>query len=568
MFTDVMAQNLGSFKTNLVNEPIPESPRQSSPEKFPPSRTQTPKVAPGPNPDKGVDVEETKTKLTPANPTSSAAVNGNGTRPAATTGLNGARQINDKAKPTSTTANNSKSTPRTAPISTSTKTTTKPLKSPGIAKAPKSTVKEAAKAVSSIPKKHTTAAPKDETMKKPVAPKSSIPSTKKPAPLNLAPSSTGFVKPKPKSPTRPVKLPERLTTHTAASASRLGVANVPAPRQTLSRASGNVQSLGIPNGTSRRPTSRASVSAVSTATAPRNLRRQSSTINRPRPSIGPPPKPTARDHPIVRKESPVDDGILARLMRPTTSSSSKTAEKTPVTPPRKQSVPTFVKTPASQSSEGSAKKAAAKMAESVKPNDNHVVNKPAVPKSTTPSTPKQISTPSRTTAKEIAPVVAQAETAEEAIQVATASKDTATTPIMEEPETSAAEEAIAASVPVAAAAPASKEPVVVKEPELVVKPTETVKETPEVVVDASEPVEEAPKPAADTPELVKEVSLSNGHGPVVSDDPEKLEDIEDVIQQGDETPVAEDKAEASVSKDEESLEEKSKPEEVDVTESA
>jgi hypothetical protein len=257
-------------------------------------------------------------------------------------------------------------------------------------------------------------------------------------------------------------------------------------------------------------------------------------------------------------------------MRPTTSSSSKTADKTPITPPRKQSVPTFVKTPAS---EGSAKKAVAKMAESVKPKDNHLVNKPAIPKNTTASTPKQTAKPVQATAKEIAPVVAQAETAEKAIEATAAPKDTATTPIVEEPETNAAEEAIAVPIPVATEAAASNEPAPVIEPELVAKPTETAKEAPA-------PIEEGSEPVADAPEPVEEVKLANGHGPVVSDDPDKVEDIEDVIQQATETPVEDEVAEktaekkstnpveASVEMEKETSEEKLTPEEVDGTDAA
>ncbi|ORY70260.1 uncharacterized protein BCR38DRAFT_332486, partial [Pseudomassariella vexata] len=149
-------------------------------------------------------------------------------------------------------------------------------------------------------------------------------SGKKPQALELSPTSAGFVKPKPKSPTRPIKLPPSLTTHTAASAHKTGAVNPP-PRQTLSRASGNVAA---------RPASRVSVAATNTA---KGLKRQNSTINRPRPSFGPPPKPTARDHPVVKKEPHVDESFLARMMRPTQASSSKTADKAPITPPRKGS---------------------------------------------------------------------------------------------------------------------------------------------------------------------------------------------------------------------------------------
>lgn len=59
-------------------------------------------------------------------------------------------------------------------------------------------------------------------------------------------------------------------------------------------------------------------------------------INRQRPSVGPPPKQVAKDHPVPKKESKVDEDFLARMMRPTQSSANKAAEKvTPTTPPRR-----------------------------------------------------------------------------------------------------------------------------------------------------------------------------------------------------------------------------------------
>jgi hypothetical protein len=127
-----------------------------------------------------------------------------------------------------------------------------------------------------------------------------------------------------------------LMTHTAASGSKVNV-----PRQSLSRASGTLQP---PDSLGRSP-SRLSVSTVATSTtnagggSTKSLRRQNSTINRPRPSLGPPPKPKAKDHPPTKKEKELDEGFLARMMRPTQASSSKVNEKTPTTPPRKTGPP-------------------------------------------------------------------------------------------------------------------------------------------------------------------------------------------------------------------------------------
>ncbi|KIH91857.1 hypothetical protein SPBR_01387 [Sporothrix brasiliensis 5110] len=168
---------------------------------------------------------------------------------------------------------------------------------------------------------------------------SSAAGAKKPAAVQtFPPNGIGFVKPKVKSPTRPVQLPSSLTTHTASSATKAGV-----PRPSLSRQSGNFLTLHQPASSAsaaRSPsrTSTSSAAAAAAAVGPRTLRRQSSTVSRPRPSIGPPPKQTARDHPVTRKEKEVDEGFLARMMRPTQASALKTADKAQLSPPRKQPV--------------------------------------------------------------------------------------------------------------------------------------------------------------------------------------------------------------------------------------
>jgi hypothetical protein len=145
-----------------------------------------------------------------------------------------------------------------------------------------------------------------------------------------SPPQTGFHKPRPKSPTKPVKLPASLTAHTASSGSK--TANAPPPsRQSLSRASGNIQS-----GSTRSP-SRATTSSKTGPT--RNPSTLKSATNRP--SLGPPPNNLKKQpsKTTLSSTAPADEGFLARMMRPTTSSASKTAEKAPATPPkRSQSV--------------------------------------------------------------------------------------------------------------------------------------------------------------------------------------------------------------------------------------
>ncbi|KAJ4424362.1 hypothetical protein N0V82_000881 [Gnomoniopsis sp. IMI 355080] len=134
---------------------------------------------------------------------------------------------------------------------------------------------------------------------------------KKPIEKKATPSSSSppFVKPRPKSPTQPVKLPERLTTHTGASAAKSK--NAPPPA---------------------RPASRTAM-----ATSGKGLGRSASVVGRKtHASFGPPPK-QAVDHPVLKKESKVDEGFLARMMRPTQAYANKVADKTqvpPKTPPR------------------------------------------------------------------------------------------------------------------------------------------------------------------------------------------------------------------------------------------
>ena len=154
--------------------------------------------------------------------------------------------------------------------------------------------------------------------------------TKRPAPIKPNQEhNNGFIKPKPKSPTKPVSLPSSLMAPTASSVSKGAAARASSSRQPA----GGLQAPA----TTHRSSSRASMSTVDTTTT-RTVRRKPSTVNqsRPqsRPSIGPPPKKTTPASATAKKEAPVDEGFLARMMRPTQASSSKTNEKTPATPPK------------------------------------------------------------------------------------------------------------------------------------------------------------------------------------------------------------------------------------------
>ncbi|KAL0475531.1 hypothetical protein QR685DRAFT_52303 [Neurospora intermedia] len=230
----------------------------------------------------------------------------------------------DPSKPAARTVPKTTTKSNLPPLSTSSanKTVAKPAKSPITAETPKA--QNPTTASSQTPGKSAT--PKPSAAKTTKSLGSSL--NKKPASLAPSPVITGSSKPKAKSPTRPAALPERLTTHTAASGSKLG--NARAQSQTRERgptpASRSSSRARVPSST---------MSAPKTATS--TLKRQNSTKNRPRPSLGVPVKQTAKDHPPTKKEKEVDEGFLARMTRPTAASASKTAEKVVTSPPRRSS---------------------------------------------------------------------------------------------------------------------------------------------------------------------------------------------------------------------------------------
>jgi hypothetical protein len=251
-----------------------------------------------------------------------------------------------------------KSTPargaaKPAPISTSkTSTSTKPFsksaKSPATPKTP-TTPGKSTKSSSARP-----AAPsqsKDQTKTsepKPAKPMAPISNTKPARPSTASsagttaskklphqsPAST-FNKPRPRSPTRPAKLPASMTAPTASSLSKIN-GPAPPPRQSLAPSNGtNAQK------TIARSQSRSSIATNSDrpSLAPKELRRTKSTIGKvvtahDRPALGRPPVPSLQKQP-ARQSLPkqTDEGFLARMMRPTTASAQKTHDKT-VTPPR------------------------------------------------------------------------------------------------------------------------------------------------------------------------------------------------------------------------------------------
>ncbi|RYP76610.1 hypothetical protein DL771_001679 [Monosporascus sp. 5C6A] len=552
VFTENMAQNAAAFESNLSQVSSPKSVKQApSPSKFSPKTPKkgdtTPDFAPNPNPDKITDEEETKAKLKPGMPTDKAAVEGD---------QHTSNGIGDILKPTAPTskakaATSSKPAPKPDPVSTaSTKPAPRALKSPITMTATKSHPKEPARASSAAPAKKATSRAtsgsreRHATASKTAASKPTATTGKKPAAVT-PPSGTGFVKPKPRSPTRPVKLPSSLTTPTAASAAKHGNGTVTAAspgRRPVSRTSGSTtQSLNA-NPASHRPHSRTGVSTAGATSGTKTLKRQSSTIGRPRPSLGPPPKQRAVDHPVAKRETHVDESFLARMMRPTQSSASKTADKSPLSPPRKHNAPAPAqpRRPVAKDAEGNAKKAAAKL--------QGPGNKP---KPVTGAAKKATAEEPKKTAKEVAAVVAQAETAEEAIETAGASKDTAPTPLVEEAKAEVTIEPTAQGVaPIAAQAETAEAAIEAAKVSTDTAVTPLVEKTePETVVESTT-TEEAKAPQDQT----RPVSTLVSPVPTVTAAPEKVEDIEELVKEAveervDETAPKDAAAEATAAVD-------------------
>ena len=157
-------------------------------------------------------------------------------------------------------------------------------------------------------------------------------STKPSNPTTATASSTGFMKPKPRSPTRPAKLPSHLTAPTAASAAKLDHSAPAAsqPARSPSRTS-NVPATSKPNAF-KKPSTGA-------AAAQRLKRPPRASMPVPGAISKPTEKPKARQSMAGgSRPSTGSNSFLERMMRPTQSSAQKTHEKVEVgkqSPPRK-----------------------------------------------------------------------------------------------------------------------------------------------------------------------------------------------------------------------------------------
>ncbi|CAM1510112.1 Fc.00g004470.m01.CDS01 [Cosmosporella sp. VM-42] len=445
-------EDLAKPQRTFLTEPIPESPRQPPELEKQPSDIGAVSDKPSTNPDKHIDEESSPALLAPADPTEKSPIQEikepkATPTPVAVNGKHKVEKPKEAASPApAKTAAVKKTTTRPSTISTKPATTKPPAKSPSAAKTPTTaTHKPATKPAAKVHEKpvaktaEKTAAKKEPATTARSGASAARPTAsnanKKPQPLKPSASDTGFVKPKPKSPTKPVHLPASLMAPTASSVSKGSV-----PRQSLSRQSNSIQSLNA----SGRPASRASVSTTHTnTTAGKTVKRQSSTINRPRPSLGPPPKKTAHDHPVAKKDAHVDEGFLARMMRPTQASSQKTTEKAPVTPPRKTTkrpstgADHKLRRETSVKNLGSAKKSVRKHAESTTSSEatapategppkpaqkEEVAIKEPAKETVRPQTPvqepKETETVPEPSLEEVAVESANVETAEEAIELA------------------------------------------------------------------------------------------------------------------------------------------------------
>ncbi|KAF3039092.1 hypothetical protein E8E11_001066 [Didymella keratinophila] len=294
------------------------------------------KALPSPVEDlKPVEAEPSKTE--PATPAAPAEPAVKTPKPASSTpkanGTPTTKGRLDPKKPaaiSTTKASSSKSTPVKSPLpkaAPKTPTNTRPSAAVSTAKAatpvskpaaaakpaPKPAAKEPAKTAAPKPKtshtslrQSTATAPTAAAKAKTAVSENKKPVTTKPKDPTSPPA---FKKPKPKSPTRPVGLPSRLTAPTAASAAKLQgeeAAKVTRKPSTTTRPA------------SRPPTTRPS-----------------------RPSVAPSAATSKRPESRTSTVGGAKPGFLERMSRPTAASASKVHEK-PTSPPRKAPAKTSV----------------------------------------------------------------------------------------------------------------------------------------------------------------------------------------------------------------------------------
>ncbi|KAJ5709365.1 hypothetical protein N7493_010699 [Penicillium malachiteum] len=146
-------------------------------------------------------------------------------------------------------------------------------------------------------------------------------------------SPPNSAKARPRSPTKPVRLPASMTAQTQASSAKVG-STAPATGRT-----------STPSTLTRKPSSLKSAASAGQTRSPVNattgVRRQASRPSLPQTSE----RPSSRVSSVGTSKPAVNEGFLARMMRPTASSASKSHEKSDEKP--SQPTPTAHKSPRS-----------------------------------------------------------------------------------------------------------------------------------------------------------------------------------------------------------------------------
>ncbi|SLM35515.1 hypothetical protein LPUS_04817 [Lasallia pustulata] len=276
---------------------------------------------------------------TPAKSASTATAKATGSRPLTISTSKEATSASTASKPTA--AGKSATTPKTPHTpktlhtsdrkpSSTTHSPKQPTRSPRQPVSSRSSFKEPSKESSREKPGRSPVATKSATV---AAPKPRQTSASESANANKKTTPTSpLSKPKPRSPTRPVRLPASATAPTAASAAKVAGGQ---PSRSPSRASIS-SNLGRKPSTLNKDRTLASSRGVPPGASSNQGRKTS------RPSL--PASSNASDKPKTRTSigapKAADQGFLARMMRPTASSTSKTHEKLEVkTPPKSQHLP-------------------------------------------------------------------------------------------------------------------------------------------------------------------------------------------------------------------------------------
>ncbi|GME26612.1 hypothetical protein GTA08_BOTSDO04730 [Neofusicoccum parvum] len=233
------------------------------------------------------------------------------------------------------------------------KTPTSPIASPKSTNSKTSSAREPAKRASRTSlKSATSTASKPRTSSRPAAERKK----------DITHTSPPFTKPRPKSPTRPAKLPSHLTQPTAASAAKREAEKAEEKKAAARPKTTTPRAPAVASKTTTAAASKTGADHAKKAGSRPSLPAQSTTKR--------PESRTAR--PSMGAKAP-DDSFLARMMRPTAASASKTHEKKDdvKSPPRRT---TSVKTKQANG-DGVATKAKKKVVEGIDKAKEKVLDK-------------------------------------------------------------------------------------------------------------------------------------------------------------------------------------------------